>query len=979
MRLYFFSVITFFYCLFLQSQSSGQFIDASQDIKIPFTISQFSTKQGLPQSQVIDLIAKKNGALIISTANGIVEYNGNEFIDFLQSNKYKEHIYTKLIWHEKSQKLFGNELSGNCYLLYPTYIALPKCKSSCLANDSIFSIANNGDIFGASVMNLEFKKLKSTGVINANCLLSHKNNFLIGNHDSLYEFSRKNNSTKSLLAGDFTELKPNPYDSSLYCLSTRDIYKITNKNILKVFQLQDFNLAQICQDIDFIDDKEFFVATSGGLYQVTPEYADLYSKKSALPSSFLQSLFYNKDENCLFIGTGEKGLLKLQLKNCYSFSSREGFGETSSLSSIIKTKQGEVLIGETLGRLFKLGIDTVYTKENIRASFASLAEIDDIVFAGTWGEGVKLIKDNKIIGTLNSPGNLPNSFVHASFKDKIGRIWIGTSNGIAQGKNIKDISPILTTTIKREIICFYELRNGNICVGGSDGVYIINKENKIIKHIGYELGLEGKEVRCFYEDKEGKLWIGVYNGGLFCYFQNKLTSINKLKNAMLDNDVFCLAKDDYGYFYITSNHGLWRLKESDLNDFYYRKLNYLVPFHYMEEVGILNTEFNGGFQNNYLKTKLSHFYFPSIQGVVIVTPEEPKFRKLNTNINSVFVNDTLFNGINPEFNRNTYSLQFDFSCINFLSKYNVYYQYKLENDKLSDWSSLQKNNSVSFKLLPPGTYTFSVRAIDAFNDKDPQTASFIFSIKAMYYETFWFKALMVLLFLGLTVFVGRLRVQSYRRKSEEKEKTRREIAELELKAIQSQMNPHFVFNSLNSIKYFLSNNDTVTADKYIDHFSFLIRNFLDYTSINFIEIGEEIKILTSYLELEKMRLNNKFDYKIVSNPIYKNTLIPTFLLQPFVENAVKHGFASSQKNHLLVITFDFEINRIICTIDDDGIGIDKSQALKSQNTKRSSKGIALAKEKVSILKETQDMNVEIEVIDKKTISAEGTLIKIIIT
>jgi ligand-binding sensor domain-containing protein len=979
MRPFFFSVIIFFSCLFLQSQSTGQFIDASQDIKIPFTISQFSTKQGLPQSQVIDLIAKKNGALIISTANGIVEYNGSDFKDFIVGNKYKEHIYTKLLWHEKTQQLFGNELAGNCYLLYPKYKYLPKGNCSLIVNDSIFTIGNNGDIYVADVVNLEFKKIKSTGIINASCLILFGNDFFIGNRDSLFKYSYKNNSSKGLIAGDFTELKTNPYDSSIYCVSTKAIYKILNSNISKIFQIENLVSTQICQDVDFIDNKEFFVATSGGLYQVAPDYVDYYSKKSALPSSFLQSLFYNKDENCLFVGTGEKGLLKLQLKNCYSFSSREGFGEASSLSSIIKTKKGEVLIGETLGRLFKLGIDTVYTKENIYASFASLAEIDEAVFAGTWGEGVKVIKDNQIISTLTSPANLPNNFVHAAYKDKTGRIWIGTSNGIAQGVSLQSITPFLTNKIKREIICFYELQNGNICIGGSDGVFIVNNENQIIKHINSQSGLEGKEVRCFYEDKEGKLWIGTYNGGLYCYFKNKLIHINKLKNAMLDRDVFCLAKDDYGYFYMTSNHGLWRLKESDLNDFYYGKLNYLVPFHYMEEVGILNTEFNGGFQNNYLKTKLSHFYFPSIQGVVIVTPEEPKFRKLNTTINQILVNDTVFSGTNPEFNRSTYSIQFDFSCPNFLSKYNVYYQYRLENDKLSKWGSLQKNNTVNFKLLPPGTYTFSVRAIDAFNDKEPQIASFTFSIKPLYYETLWFKTLMVLLFLGLTLFIGRLRVQSYRKKSEEKEKNRREIAELELKAIQSQMNPHFVFNSLNSIKYFLSNNDTEKADKYIDHFSFLIRSFLDYSSISFIEIGEEIKMLTSYLELEKMRLNNKFNYNIISNPVYKNNLIPTFLLQPFVENAVKHGFASSDKNHLLFIIFQFEIDKIICTIDDDGVGIDKSLALKSLNTKRSSKGITLAKEKMAILKETHGIHVEIELIDKSTISSKGTLVKITIT
>ena len=121
MRTLSFFLLTFICCVVGNAQRNGQLVEQSLDIKIPFTITEYSTKDGLPQSQILSVIPKANGSLIIATANGIVEYNGVEFKTFIPYDDYKKRIYITLYWHEKSGKLFGKDLSGGSFLLYPKY------------------------------------------------------------------------------------------------------------------------------------------------------------------------------------------------------------------------------------------------------------------------------------------------------------------------------------------------------------------------------------------------------------------------------------------------------------------------------------------------------------------------------------------------------------------------------------------------------------------------------------------------------------------------------------------------------------------------------------------------------------------------------------------------------------------------------------------------------------------------------------------
>ncbi len=964
------------------AQNSGLLIETSLDIKIPFTITQFSTKQGLPQSQVLDIVNKETGDLIIATSNGIVEYNGSEFKPLITDKDSKNLLFSKLLWHEKTKTLFGNGNDGALHTILPKFNSHKASVAACINHDDIFYIDRNGSIFKASISSQNFKLVASTNIKNPKYLYYGENYFLIGTQTNIYRYNPFSKKNTTVCEGKYINLKKNWYNNSAYAYGESGVIKITDTLITPILEFKSGSDKIICQDMDFVNDHEYVIATTEGLYELFDDYVDCYTKKSALPSQVLQSVYFNKKEDCLFLGTMDKGLLKLQNKNCYSFCIDQGFKEMSSLNSIIRTEKGDVLVAEGSGNIYKISIDTVYPYVSYRNSYSSLAEIDGLIYAGTWGKGVLLLKDKTLVGTIESPLQLPDNNVHSCFKDSRGNIWIGTNKGISKGNEIKTIRPILKKEINEVVVSIYELKNGIICIGGSEGAFLIDKNDKIISHLNAEMGIEGREVRSFYEDSEGKLWIGTYNGGLYCYFKNKLICINKLKNAMLDKDAFCIAKDNLNYLYITSNHGLWCINEKDLSDFYYGKKDYLIPFHYEEESGILNTEFNGGFQNNFLKTKLNHFYFPSIQGLVIVAPEEAVSRDLKPSIDYVYVNDSLYTSTDPILSRNTFSIRFNFSSINFSSKYNVHYQYKLENgDSQADyWSIPQKNRTVDFKLLSPGKYTFRVRAVDASNRQNPTSTSYSFEIKPHIYETISFRVIAFLIFILLVFGFGIWRIRVFSKKAEEKEFYARRIAQIELKAIQAQLNPHFIFNCLNTIKFFILDSDLKKANKGLNHFSKLLRDTLDNSEKFTISLLDELTFITEYLELEKMRLQDQLEVVITNNIENTSIFLPTMLIQPHIENAIKHGISNLEnRKGLLKINISKNNSYIRCEIIDNGIGRDAAVKINKMPFHKAF-GIGLTKDKSEILKKIHNIEIVTTITDNYDTDGNptGTMVVILI-
>lgn len=202
---------------------------------------------------------------------------------------------------------------------------------------------------------------------------------------------------------------------------------------------------------------------------------------------------------------------------------------------------------------------------------------------------------------------------------------------------------------------------------------------------------------------------------------------------------------------------------------------------------------------------------------------------------------------------------------------------------------------------------------------------------------------------------------------------------LKQKLLVSQMNPHFIFNSLNAIQNYIFKQDSLKAGTYLNQFSELIRMILDFSRKDYISVESEYKLLNNYLELQKLRFENKFDYSIAIDEKIDQAhiLIPPMLAQPFIENSIEHGIFHKESHGRVDVRLFFESNYLIYEIEDNGIGLEEAMKLKHKlKSSYESLATVITKERMSSMSEELNHKIEIEIIDKKTLSTGESGVKV---
>ncbi len=244
----------------------------------------------------------------------------------------------------------------------------------------------------------------------------------------------------------------------------------------------------------------------------------------------------------------------------------------------------------------------------------------------------------------------------------------------------------------------------------------------------------------------------------------------------------------------------------------------------------------------------------------------------------------------------------------------IEYAYRLEPIHKT-WHTTT-SSKLNFNNLLPNNYRLLIKVKNL-------RKSTSFTIKPQWYQMRLFRILGAIALILLIVFITVYIIWLTQRRKNRKLLQLKKVSELELKALRSQMNPHFVFNSLTAIQYFISQNDLISSDKYLVRFSKLIRDFFELSRKQTISIQKEKELLDNYLELEKMRFKGKLSYKIKIHPeLNVKTKIPTMLLQPVVENAINHGIFKKRGNGFVEVSFK-KINKktFSVSVSDDGVGI----------------------------------------------------------
>ena len=305
------------------------------------------------------------------------------------------------------------------------------------------------------------------------------------------------------------------------------------------------------------------------------------------------------------------------------------------------------------------------------------------------------------------------------------------------------------------------------------------------------------------------------------------------------------------------------------------------------------------------------------------------------------------------------SLQFYFSGRDYSGNRSIAFDYRLGEQY--DWESAN-DNQVSLSNLLPGNYSFEIRASNG-NGLYGYTEPIDFSIKTSTVTSIWKYALGGVGALGLLWLwsLGRYN-RSTKSFEEERKKLRLEndLLKTEQKALQLQMNPHFVFNALNSIQGLIASNENQSARKYLNKFSTMMRSMLEQSRGDAISLQDEIKYLDDYLSLERMGREEKFDFAINKSDIVEDVNIPSMLIQPFLENAIKHGMKGLDRKGQITVNFKKDMDHLICEIDDNGVGRASAKSDKAHQ----SLGMQVVKERLSKYSKFKNYN-SLEITDKK--------------
>jgi LytS/YehU family sensor histidine kinase len=284
--------------------------------------------------------------------------------------------------------------------------------------------------------------------------------------------------------------------------------------------------------------------------------------------------------------------------------------------------------------------------------------------------------------------------------------------------------------------------------------------------------------------------------------------------------------------------------------------------------------------------------------------------------------------------------------------------------------------------VAPGRYIFKVKGTNNDGLWNQEGTSLYLLIRPPWWQTWWFTSISILVTLGLVYGGFRYRVSQVRKQEQQKANFNKKVSGLEMQALRAQMNPHFIFNSLNSINRFILKNNPEAASDYLSKFSRLIRLILQNSNTPTIPLENELEALNLYLELEALRFKGKFTFCICcEKEVEVNYIeIPPLIIQPYVENAIWHGLMHKEGMGHIRISVEQQQELLTCIIEDDGIGRVRAAQFKSKSaTKSKSLGMQITAHRLELLHALNGKQIRVEVVDLVDDSAQACGTKVILS
>ena len=903
---------------------------------------------GLPTSTIYSLIEDEGHKIWLATDQGLFIYDGKAFIN-IRHPKQKGNAVFNLslnqynIWYNN---IYGQLFKINYQSINPKLQAdLKEELGGDLAN---FYIEKDIKLFsekGIFKITPDSKVKKITKDQAISSISTGNENYYINQLGHLKDFK----SESVLKRFNFSQKKAQllTIQGDVY------VYGITAKQnqLYHIKSAKFFELDEKLSETSIIKSKQIgreqWLLTKNGAFLVDIEVNKLIVKKHILATYTITDVIRDFNNNYWYTSLNDGIFI---IKNFQFLNLNLNFNN-NSLSELQQINENKLAVANNKGEFIIKNLqngeieDHVKLPHNVNISkMLYLAASNELLISCTNEASFSYNLNSKQIKNLGSKYAVAKALQVIS-EDSL--LYLPYNKSIIKTKN----TDYLLDSI-RPNTGYFNKTSKQIFISTVEGLKIYG-----LKSLKPQKILDSIYVSQFANSNSNHTWITTFDHKLYKISSEGNLQAFKLQSRFKDKSIASIAVDEQERLWISTSDNIFVYDESK-NSLELLSIfnNYNSHFYKLLSLGnsmLIETK------NQLLYFKSAAHYSPN--NYIIPAP---RIKQIGINHLESVQNNTL------EYNQRDIKFTFQATGLNANQLYS--YGYKLDGYE-TNWNYTDIGiQSISYVNIPPGSYSFKVKTIYN-NNFSKGVAKYQFTIKKAFWQTWWFVTLVIgltlLVILIIYKFIGK------KRDLKKEEELKKAILEsrvnlLKLENLRSQMNPHFIFNALNSIQDYILANEKKLASKYLIKFSRLVRIYLNHSQKNTINLQEELQALELYLSLEKLRFEDTLTYNIfVDRALQQEKIkVPSLFIQPYVENAIKHGLLHKKENRILQINFkSIKNNSLICEIIDNGIGRDESMKinLKRQN-KPASFAMTANNERVNLYNRinTNQIKISIEDISK---------------
>jgi len=935
----------------------------------------FNSNDGLPSNEVYCVHQDHQGFLWFGTDHGVVKYNGYNFKTFTTADGLTDNTVLSMKEDDSGNVWFLTLTGGMCFFDGAKFAPHP-------FNDTIKKLCNNAiptsyEIIGNKQIWLGFVEKGIAKIDTDRATFYYSKGTPVKVNDSIeVSVFRLSNQRYIYTSFQTQELRAVP-DTLIKACNT---YKIG-----VVYGRLNFNLLTL-------PDKEVVIGLENYLLRID---SNKRAWQYVLPrNNPILNIQQGSDKKLWVLEKNNSSYL-IQL-NDGEFTKVDSFSFVSSASNLMLDDQGNQWITTLNQGIYMVPNKSISVFSNLKLpnhyKLSCINSNSKKLYVGL-PEGRLLKIDNQFNATISAigRGNGPSAIASITFK----------LNGEPQ--------PNLDTTfnwfqkIDRYYTKILQLDEQNYLVGMPGGFALLNRNKKIL-FSSQQSGLS-KRVSELSKLLPGKFIIGTFTG-LYYYepeknnllteephFKNMRIAAVKVLNTWLygvatrGNGVVLSIKNNFHNIgeqqglvsnlaedlYFENDSVLWVASFKGISKVYFHiTKNSLTTRikNYTREDGLCSNQVNGitGFNGFiWLATNEGLCYFRP-QDLTEDTIQIPLF------LGNISVNGQAHATDSMVLSHDENNIYIEFNALYYKAIQGIRYKMRLNGTGPWKYTDL---NYVQYYSLPPGRYQFEVAAEDKDGKYRSDVHTLKFTIKPRFTDTMTFRLILGLIILLIASAI----ISSIFGYQKLKATNVIKLLQAEFKALNYQINPHFIFNVLNSIQYYILKKDTKNAVHLLSSFSLLIRRIVNNSRQQYIGIIEEVECLREYLDLEKMRLDNKFEYTInigSSINVQDKNILP-MIIQPLVENSIWHGIVPSSKPGIIRIDFNKENGAVVCKVDDNGVGINAAEEKKEKNQNNLSMAMENVRERLKIIGELNDSSWAIKTEDKSVSdpTATGTIVTIV--